>query len=99
MLFGTLTSFSCGSVLSSFFLAAVFYQASAFNGDLNQWNVAKVTTMSNSKSIRIVENDVNSCYCYWRIQSGVGVGVDVLCKGGREMVLKHVGYCVYCHNP
>jgi hypothetical protein len=42
-----------------FFLAAgVFYQASAFNGDLNQWNVAKVSTMQNSKSIRIVENDL-----------------------------------------
>jgi hypothetical protein len=32
----------------------VFIQASAFNGDLNQWNVAKVTSMSHSKSIRIV---------------------------------------------
>ncbi len=41
-----------------FFLAAVFYQASAFNGDLNQWNVAKVLSMYGSKSIRIVENDL-----------------------------------------
>ncbi len=40
------------------FLAAVFNQASAFNGDLNQWDVAKVTTMQESKPIRIVENDL-----------------------------------------
>ena len=40
------------------FLATVFFDASAFNGDLNQWDVAKVTTMSSSKSTRIVENDL-----------------------------------------
>ena len=40
------------------FLATVFYQASAFDGDLSQWDVAKVTDMSASKSIRIVENDL-----------------------------------------
>ncbi len=40
-----------------FFIATVFWNASAFNGVLNQWNVAKVTDMSYSKSIRIVEND------------------------------------------
>jgi surface protein len=39
-------------------LATVFYDASAFNGDLSQWDVAKVTIMSRSKSIRIVENDL-----------------------------------------
>jgi surface protein len=38
-------------------LAIVFGYASAFNGDLNQWDVAKVTAMSYSKSIRIVENN------------------------------------------
>ncbi len=32
----------------------VFFQAFAFNGDLNQWDVASVTDMSYSKSIRIV---------------------------------------------
>jgi surface protein len=37
------------------FLATVFNQASAFNGDLNQWDVAKVTDMRFSKSTRIVE--------------------------------------------
>ncbi len=31
------------------FLATVFYQATAFNRDLNQWDVAKVTTMQTSK--------------------------------------------------
>ena len=40
------------------FLATVFYQASTFDGDLSQWDVAKVTSMSWSKSIRIVENDL-----------------------------------------
>ena len=34
-------------------LATVFVQAWTFNGDLNTWDVAKVTDMSNSKSIRI----------------------------------------------
>jgi surface protein len=44
------------------FLATVFavlnFPASAFNGDLSQWDVAKVTDMSYSKSIRILENDL-----------------------------------------
>jgi surface protein len=35
------------------FLATVFADASAFNGDLSQWDVAIVTDMSGSKSIRI----------------------------------------------
>ncbi len=39
-------------------LATVFYMAEAFKGDLNQWNVAKVTDMSSSKSIRIVANNL-----------------------------------------
>ena len=39
------------------FLATVF-SGSAFNGDLNQWDVAKVTTMDWSKSIRIVKDDL-----------------------------------------
>jgi surface protein len=38
--------------------AKVFLSASAFNGDLNQWDVAKVTTMKGGKSIRIEENDL-----------------------------------------
>ncbi len=42
-----------------FFLATVFSDASAFNGDLSQWGVAKVITMAYSKSIRILENDLN----------------------------------------
>jgi hypothetical protein len=52
------------------FLATAF-TSSKFNGDLKQWNVAKVTDMRGGKSIRIVENDVKSCYCYWRVHSGV----------------------------
>jgi hypothetical protein len=40
------------------FLATVFSDAYAFNGDLNQWDVAKVADMSGSKSLRIVENDL-----------------------------------------
>jgi surface protein len=46
----------------SSFLATVFSYASVFTGDLNQWDVAKVTTMAGSKLICRVENDVNSCY-------------------------------------
>jgi hypothetical protein len=47
----------CVCNLPSFF-ATVFVLADAFNGDLNQWDVAKVTTMQSSKSIRILENDL-----------------------------------------
>ncbi len=35
------------------FLATVFDRCFAFNGDLNQWDVAKVTTMQISKSVHI----------------------------------------------
>ena len=41
------------------FLATVFSSASAFNGDLNKWDVATVSDMSGSKSIRIVANDLS----------------------------------------
>jgi hypothetical protein len=40
------------------FLATVFYPASAFDGDLSQWDVASVASMANSKSTCIVENDL-----------------------------------------
>ena len=42
------------------FFATVFGYAftAAFNGDLSQWNVASVTTMSYSKSISILEKDL-----------------------------------------
>ena len=46
------------NVIGLLFLATVFGYASAFNGDLNQWDVAKVSTMNSSKSIRILENDL-----------------------------------------
>ncbi len=49
------------NVIYLLFLATVFSGAggpSAFNGDLNKWDVAKVTSMSQSKSIRISENDL-----------------------------------------
>ncbi len=40
------------------FLATVFYQATAFNGDLNKWDVAKVTNMRSSESVLLLENDL-----------------------------------------
>ncbi len=46
------------NVIGFLFLATVFGRASAFNGDLNQWDVAQVTDMSVSKSIRMLENDL-----------------------------------------
>ncbi len=39
-------------------LATVVKFAYVFNGDLNQWDVAKVTSMYASKSIRTVESDL-----------------------------------------
>ncbi len=39
-------------------LATVFTYSIVFNGDLNQWDVAKVTNMDSSKSIRIVDSDL-----------------------------------------
>jgi surface protein len=46
--FGLYEYFNHGSNRLSF-LATVFYMATAFNGDLNQWDVAKVTNMVGSK--------------------------------------------------
>ncbi len=67
------------------FLAIVFYLASSFNGNLNQWDVAKVSDMSYSKSIRIVESDLT-----WRelmrFQSGALGFVVVWCKDGSEVL-------------
>ncbi len=40
------------------FLVTVFSSASVFNRDLNVWDVATVTTMYSSKSIRILGNDL-----------------------------------------
>jgi surface protein len=66
--FGLFAYFGQGSFLHLLFLrvdrvcnrpsclATVFYR-STFNGDLSQWDVAKVTTMYGSKLICIVEND------------------------------------------
>jgi surface protein len=48
-----------------FLLVTVFFYASAFNGDLSQWDVAAVTDMGYSKSIRILENIGE----YWRMKS------------------------------
>jgi surface protein len=83
-------------VIGLLVFATVFGGASAFNGDLNQWNVGSVTDMSFSKSIRIVwKNALTcrevSCYCViWRGPSGGGFGVggaDCAVKDGREMVV------------
>ena len=46
------------NVIDLLFFATVFYYASAFNGDLSQWDVAKVTDMGSSKSIIILEKDL-----------------------------------------
>ncbi len=46
------------NVIVLLFLATVFNYASAFNGDLNQWDVSNVTDMSASKSISILEDDL-----------------------------------------
>ncbi len=43
-------------VLPPSFLVTVFDRAVVFNGDLTQWDVASVTTVRTSKSIRVVEN-------------------------------------------
>jgi surface protein len=52
--------FDQGSSFPFLFLpfVTVFYHAKAFNGDLSLWDVAKVTTMWDGKSICIVENDL-----------------------------------------
>ncbi len=54
--------------------ATAFYRAYAFNGNLNQWDVAKVTCMIESKSICIVENDWTwrelMLLVDWRVPSG-----------------------------
>jgi surface protein len=49
------------NVIGLLFLATAFWQASAFNGDLSQWDVAKVTSMSYSKSISILEKVSGLC--------------------------------------
>ena len=46
------------NVIGLNFLATVFYSASTFNGDQKQWDVAEVTNMYGSKSIRMLENDL-----------------------------------------
>ncbi len=65
-----------------YFLATVFSSASAFNGDLSQWNVAKVTTMAYSKSILILENDVTWGWWWW-----CAVKMVERCCGDEERVL------------
>jgi surface protein len=60
----------------------VFEDASAFNEDLSQWDVAKVTTMGRSKSIRIVENDLTwrelMLLCDWRRVQSKGLALLVM---------------------
>ncbi len=46
------------NVIGLLLITTVFNRAYAFNGDLNQWGVAKVTTMYESKSISILEKDL-----------------------------------------
>jgi surface protein len=71
--FGLYEYFNHGSNRLSF-LATVFFMATAFNGDLNQWDVAKVTYMSGSKLLiptRLFQNS-------WKF----GVG-------GEEVMQRH----------
>ena len=46
------------NVICLLFLATVFSDAAAFNGDMSKWDVAQVTDMSASKSICILEDDL-----------------------------------------
>ena len=61
---GSVGSLGCWSVCNLknvcvLWAVTVFYQgSSAFNRDLDQWDVATVTSMFWSKSIRILENDL-----------------------------------------
>ncbi len=86
------------------FLAAVFYYASAFNGNIQQWNVANVVnTLDYSKSICMLENDLTRLglmlLCDWRVPSWVWgwwwwCGVKMV-----EVVLKTAGDWVYSYGP
>jgi surface protein len=57
------------------FLGTVFADSYDFNGDLSRWDVANVIIMSESKSIRVVENDLTfrelMLLCHWKVPSGV----------------------------
>jgi surface protein len=47
----------CGSS-NGFCGHQVYLAMQSFNGDISMWDVSKVTTMYNSKSIRILENAI-----------------------------------------
>ena len=97
------------NVIYLLFLATVFSGAggpSAFNGDLNKWDVAKVTSMSQSKSIRTSENDL-TCDMTWThvsviggLRRSLGLLVMMSFEVGREVVLKNAGEidCTHCKN-
>jgi hypothetical protein len=57
----------------------VFAAAYAFNGNLNQWDVAYVTSMADSKSIRIVDAIVIGGF-----SREFGLVVMMCCKDGGE---------------
>jgi surface protein len=63
-------------------LATVFSGCYEFNGDLNQWDVAEVTTMERSKSIRILEKDFDVTCAHaiaiGGFSRGLGLGLLVL---------------------
>jgi hypothetical protein len=83
----------------------VFKSSSAFNGHLHEWDVAKVTTMQSSKSIRILvvidfmyRDVMPLCdwglvmpLCDWGLSRGFGFVVMMWCKDGREVALKKAG--------
>ncbi len=84
------------------FLATVFYNASAFNGDLSRWDVATVTDMFGSKSTRLVENDLTwrELMLLWLEGSvgGLGLVVVMWCRDRREVVLKNAWDWVHSHG-
>ncbi len=87
------------------FFAIVFEWESAFNGGLNRWDVAKVTTMSYSKPIRvIVENDLTwrELMLFWLEGSVGGLGwwwwcdvkmVERWCWRMREIKCTPMAHC------
>ncbi len=85
-------------------LVTVFQSAYAFNGELNQWDVSKVSGFSDSKSMRMVENDLTWCelLLLWSEGSLGGLGwwwwcdvkmVERWCWSMREMECAPMDHC------
>jgi hypothetical protein len=68
-------------------------------GDLNQWDVAKVTNMSESKSIRINDVTWTHAIVIREFSRGIGLVVMMWYRDSGEVPLKHAGDWVYSHDP